>query len=515
MEDHPQKSPISSVECLPPVNDESRSSIADSSLTSGSSSRFASSKSGSSPESSNGSNEDTIKEHCHINAEASSCETCLLNGIEAVRPEVRSCCESKDISLENNEDTASTCSNHLPSQEFISVNERASSFAAVEAHDSAQEAATSISLEDWHFSNVAQEHENLRIDASSVQNPKDAARASSVSNSGFASVVSDSAASLQLLGNDNARVAMCSGPGFHVSDSEEDMRSEAGLHVDVMSISSNMLTSSITEISNRDLRRNGRRLYWDALSRNSVRRHSDSPFIVFTAGQGNDVGPHERWLLDLSDDLHNGGVGRGFGYHGSRSHRRNQRRPLLRHQIGTLTHMGTLVYCWRNGSPFKIFCSYLMSFCCYLTMSYHIYMYISQKEFEVAFMSEVNELLFLHLCSTLMVHAYVCTYSWLKSPMSLLISTRIVLLAEALFEGLDDIHRQPLSLSFVLSLPAPESVVDSLPLKNHGKLDLAESGPNGVQQCYICLIEYEEVFAQFADAMFVKVLTADQGSVSS
>ncbi|KAK2971622.1 hypothetical protein RJ640_002387 [Escallonia rubra] len=256
---------------------------------------------------------------------------------------------------------------------------------------------------------------------------------------------------------------MRSGPGFQVSDSEEDMRSEAGLHVDVMSISSNMLTSSITEISNRDLRRNGRRLYWDALSRSSVRRHSDSPFIVFTAGQGNDVGPHDRWLLDLSDDLHNGGVGRGFGYHGSRSHRRNQRGPPLSHE----------------------------------------------KEFEVAFMSEVNELLFLHLGSTLTVHAYVCTYSWLKNPISLLISSQIVLLAEALFEysktaikafsqslvfvnGLDEIHRQPLSLSVVLSLPAPESVVDSLPLKNHGKLDLAESGPNDVQQCYICLVEYEE-----------------------
>ncbi|KAK2970691.1 hypothetical protein RJ640_023896 [Escallonia rubra] len=354
-----------------------------------------------------------FQEHCQKNAEASSRETCLLNGIDAVQPEVRSCCESKDTSLENNEDTASTSSDQLPSQEFISVNERVSSFAAVEAHDSAQVAVTSISLEDWHFSNVAQKHENLRIDASSVQNPKDAARASSVSNSGFASVVSDSTASLQLLGNDTARVAMRSGPGFQVSDSEEDMRSEAGLHVDVMSISSNMLTSSITEISNRDLRRNGRRLYWDALSRSSVRRHSDSPFIVFTAGQGNDVGPHDRWLLDLSDDLHNGGVGRGFGYHGSRSHRRNQRRPLLRH------------------------------------------------------------------------------------------------------EGLDEIHRQPLSLSVVLSLPAPESVVDSLPLKNHGKLDLAESGPNDVQQCYICLVEYEEVFAQFADAMFVKVLTADLGSFSN
>jgi E3 ubiquitin-protein ligase RLIM len=37
---------------------------------------------------------------------------------------------------------------------------------------------------------------------------------------------------------------------------------------------------------------------------------------------------------------------------------------------------------------------------------------------------------------------------------------------------LDEIHRQPVSLSLsMMSLPAPESVVDSFPLKNHKKLD--------------------------------------------
>lgn len=48
---------------------------------------------------------------------------------------------------------------------------------------------------------------------------------------------------------------------------------------------------------------------------------------------------------------------------------------------------------------------------------------------------------------------------------------------------MDEIHRQPLSLSLsMLSLPAPESVVDSFPLKSHKKLDASENGPIDVQQ---------------------------------
>nr|GFA27182.1 hypothetical protein [Tanacetum cinerariifolium] len=57
--------------------------------------------------------------------------------------------------------------------------------------------------------------------------------------------------------------------------------------------------------------------------------------------------------------------------------------------------------------------------------------------------------------------------------------SRVVLLAQALSEVLDEIHRQPLSLSMpMLSLPAPESVVDSFLLKSHKKM---ENGPNYVQ----------------------------------
>ncbi|XVF88241.1 hypothetical protein PTKIN_Ptkin19aG0033900 [Pterospermum kingtungense] len=69
---------------------------------------------------------------------------------------------------------------------------------------------------------------------------------------------------------------------------------------------------------------------------------------------------------------------------------------------------------------------------------------------------------------------------------------RIVMLVEALFEVLNEIHPQPVSLSqSMVSLPAPESVVDSFPLRSHKKVDACKVG-DAVEQCYICLAEYEE-----------------------
>ncbi|PIN08651.1 hypothetical protein CDL12_18779 [Handroanthus impetiginosus] len=70
--------------------------------------------------------------------------------------------------------------------------------------------------------------------------------------------------------------------------------------------------------------------------------------------------------------------------------------------------------------------------------------------------------------------------------------SRIVMLAEALFEVLDQIHQQPMSLSLsMVSLSAPESVVDSFPVKVYSKTERSESADD-VSQCYICLAEYEE-----------------------
>ncbi|KAK9144094.1 hypothetical protein Sjap_003997 [Stephania japonica] len=74
--------------------------------------------------------------------------------------------------------------------------------------------------------------------------------------------------------------------------------------------------------------------------------------------------------------------------------------------------------------------------------------------------------------------------------------SRIVLLAEALFEVLDEIHQQSVvlstrpSVSSIGSVPAPKEVVESMPVKTYSKLhkDYSEDAA----QCYICLVEYEE-----------------------
>ncbi|CAA0812020.1 RING/U-box superfamily protein [Striga hermonthica] len=74
--------------------------------------------------------------------------------------------------------------------------------------------------------------------------------------------------------------------------------------------------------------------------------------------------------------------------------------------------------------------------------------------------------------------------------------SRIVMLAEALFEVLDEIHQQSVvissrpSVSCIGSVPAPNEVVDSLPLKIFSKLKRKPC--DETDQCYICLVEYED-----------------------
>lgn len=74
--------------------------------------------------------------------------------------------------------------------------------------------------------------------------------------------------------------------------------------------------------------------------------------------------------------------------------------------------------------------------------------------------------------------------------------SRIVMLAEALFEVLDEIHQQSVvlssrpSMSSIGSIPAPNEVVESLPVKLYTKSQKYQN--EEVAQCYICLLEYEE-----------------------
>ncbi|KAI3933736.1 hypothetical protein MKW92_044137 [Papaver armeniacum] len=74
--------------------------------------------------------------------------------------------------------------------------------------------------------------------------------------------------------------------------------------------------------------------------------------------------------------------------------------------------------------------------------------------------------------------------------------SRIVMLAEALFEVLDEIHQQSVvlssrpSVSSIGSVPAPKEVVESMPVKIYAKSQKQQN--EDAAQCYICLVEYEE-----------------------
>lgn len=151
----------------------------------------------------------------------------------------------------------------------------------------------------------------------------------------------------------------------------------------------------------------------------------------------------------MSGDLHYDGIGRESEYFGSRRNHRNERRRQLRSEISERMRSGL-----DEGGRRTTFCA----------SGIHPDGNCS--------------------CDSLFMGEESNTFASIS---------RIVMLSEALFEVLDEIHRQPLSLSLsMLSVPAPESVVDLFPVKNHKRSYTTESESSDVEQCYICLVEYEE-----------------------
>ncbi|KAG8651975.1 hypothetical protein MANES_06G041400v8 [Manihot esculenta] len=258
---------------------------------------------------------------------------------------------------------------------------------------------------------------------------------------------SEGPATFHSLGDESIQEAIPSGLGFLVANREQDQIDGNVLHVDVVSISSSILSSSTADTSSHEARRNSRRLFWDAFSRRSSRRHLDSPTIVFSTDNSDDPLSHDRWLLDFSGDFFDNGMGSDSGYLGSRIHSMNGQRRPSRSEIWERLRGGLDEHSRRTFCPSG-----------------------------------------LHPDGTCLCESLPTT----EEPSSRASISRIVMLAEALFEVLDEIHRQPVSLSLsMVSLPAPESVVDSFPLKNHKKEKRVE-GSDDVEQCYICLAEYEE-----------------------
>ncbi|XP_024024486.1 uncharacterized protein LOC21389849 [Morus notabilis] len=239
-----------------------------------------------------------------------------------------------------------------------------------------------------------------------------------------------------------------SGLGFLVSNRERARADGGLLQVDVVSISSNVLSNSNPDASNREARRNSRRLFWDAFSRRSSRRLIDSPTIVFSMDDNEELGSHDRWLLGFSGDFFDEGNGIDSRYLGSRIPYSSERRRHSRSEVWERLRGGLDEYGRRS-----MFCP----------SGHHPDGTCS--------------------CESLLMNEESTTRASIS---------RIVMLAEALFEVLDEIHRQPVSLSLsMVSSPAPASVVDSFPLKSHSRLDKADARDE-VSECYICLAEYEE-----------------------
>ncbi|KAJ9141081.1 hypothetical protein P3X46_031658 [Hevea brasiliensis] len=346
---------------------------------------------------------------------------------------------------------ASTSFKEQQSSDPVSVNVLANKDAVDGIENSEDKGGSHISPEIIHPSSSSPEGlGDAHADGVSIENHMAEVTSMFTSDSDSVPHRSEVPGTFHSLRDESVPEAIPSGLGFLVANREQDRGDGSVLHVDVVSISSSILSSSNADTSGHDARRNSRRLFWDAFSRRSSRRHLDSPTIVFSADNSDDLLSHERWLLDFSGDFFDDGIGMGSdsGYPGSRIHSLNGRRRHSRSEIwerlrGGLDEHGRRTTFCPSG---------------------------------------------LHADGTCSCESLPTT----EESSNRASISRIVMLAEALFEVLDEIHHQPMSLSLsMVSLPAPESVVDSFPLKNHRKEDKVE-GSDDVEQCYICLAEYEE-----------------------
>ncbi|KAL3629648.1 hypothetical protein CASFOL_026870 [Castilleja foliolosa] len=268
------------------------------------------------------------------------------------------------------------------------------------------------------------------------------------SDFGYSSYVSDSSADFRLLRDDTLQDTTPSGVGFLVSEREQSRQDRSLLHVDVVSISSNALQSNSAETSSRDARRNSRRLFWDAFSRRSSRGNTDSRTFSFSSGDSDHLRHHDRWLLDFSGGFLNDDIGGDLRSHESRTPGSNEQRWNSRSEIWDRLRGG-----------------------------------LESNDHQNA------------VCPRGIHAGGSCSCpssSSAEEPGTRAGISRIVMLAEALFEVLDQIHQQPMSLSLsMVALPAQESVVNSFPVKTHRMTERQES-EDEVSQCYICLAEYED-----------------------
>ena len=277
----------------------------------------------------------TTVEGSSINVATSSQRKCLSECKELVPPYQVSASHSHHESYRDSSGTASTSFVEQQSSDPVSVNVSANKDGVNNVDDPVVSGVSQLSGETVHpRSSSPQEHGNSSSGEISVENHTDAFIAIQSPPSNPVPQVSNLPAASQLPEDEPHREAIPSGLGILVSNRERVQGNDSVLQVDVVTISSNILSGSTADANDHDARRNGRRLFWDAFSRRSSRRLGDSQTIVFSAGGADDAGSQDRWLVDFGGDFSNDGVGgASSGYMGSRIHRFNERMRHSRSEV--------------------------------------------------------------------------------------------------------------------------------------------------------------------------------------
>lgn len=204
------------------------------------------------------------------------------------------------------------------------------------------------------FSNPSDLSLGRSIDRASTTftEPQDASEVSILESLDAAFLEDQNNSNSDLLRDESFEEAISSGLGFLVSSRDQGLRDGSVLHIDVVSISSNILSSGSSEISNREMRRNSRRLFWDAFSRRGSGR----------AGETEDVTSRDRWHLDLSSEsVDNGTVG-DFSNLGGGIRDMNERRRRSRSEVYFIIIIFFILQFYRFSFLLKLF-SYYFYYC--------------------------------------------------------------------------------------------------------------------------------------------------------
>lgn len=156
---------------------------------------------------------------------------------------------------------------------------------------------------------------------------------------------SDLPLTFQSLGDESSQEVPSSVDALE-TDGRELGQGDLGMPLtDMVEISSNVVSTSSTGTSDLEARRNSRRLFWDAFSRRSFRRHNESTF-GFPSNNFSNTGDQDRWLLDISGDFIDDEVSGDSRHFSSRIHILNEQQRTSRSQVKrmlTILHFSLLL----------------------------------------------------------------------------------------------------------------------------------------------------------------------------